>query len=92
MPIAIYERMREFTNHEITIEKKDLFYFFSDGYEDQFGGPDGKKFKTRRFRELLVEISSEPMQEQKDILEKRFEEWKGDQDQVDDIVVVGVRI
>ena len=92
MPIAIYERMREFTNHEIAIEKKDLFYFFSDGYEDQFGGPDGKKFKTRRFRELLVEISSEPMQEQKDILEKRFEEWKGDQDQVDDIVVVGVRI
>jgi serine phosphatase RsbU (regulator of sigma subunit)/ligand-binding sensor domain-containing protein len=92
MPIAIYERMKDFTNHEIAIETGDLFYFFSDGYEDQFGGPDGKKFKAKRFRELLIDISSESMTEQKKIIEKRFEEWKGSQDQVDDIVVVGVRI
>jgi serine phosphatase RsbU (regulator of sigma subunit) len=92
MPIAIYERMKEFTDHEIKIEKGDLFYFFSDGYEDQFGGPDGKKFKAKRFRELLVEISSRPMKEQKEIIISTFENWKGDQDQVDDIVVLGVRI
>lgn len=92
MPIAIYERMKEFTNHEITIEKGDLFYFFSDGYEDQFGGPEGKKFKGKKFRELLVEISSRPMKEQKEIIESTFIKWKGNQDQVDDIVVLGVRI
>ncbi|MGD0341940.1 MAG: SpoIIE family protein phosphatase [Bacteroidales bacterium] len=92
MPIAIYERMKDFTNHEIAIEKGDLFYFFSDGYEDQFGGPEGKKFKAKRFRELLVEISSRPMKEQKEIIENTFEKWKGNQDQVDDIVVLGVRI
>jgi serine phosphatase RsbU (regulator of sigma subunit) len=92
MPIAIYERMKEFTNHDITIEKGDLFYFFSDGYEDQFGGPEGKKFKGKRFRELLVEISSRPMKEQKEIIESTFVKWKGIQDQVDDIVVLGVRI
>jgi serine phosphatase RsbU (regulator of sigma subunit)/ligand-binding sensor domain-containing protein len=92
MPIAIYERMKEFTNHEIKIEKGDIFYFFSDGYEDQFGGPEGKKFKGKKFRELLVEISSNPMKEQKEIIENTFIKWKGDQDQVDDIVVLGVRI
>jgi serine phosphatase RsbU (regulator of sigma subunit)/ligand-binding sensor domain-containing protein len=92
MPIAIYERMKDFTNHEIAIKTGDLFYFFSDGYEDQFGGPDGKKFKAKRFRDLLIEISSESMIEQKEIIDKRFDEWKGEQDQVDDIVVVGVKI
>jgi len=92
MPIAIYERMREFTNHEIKIEKGDLFYFFSDGYEDQFGGPEGKKFKGKKFRELLVEISSRPMKEQKEIIESTFIKWKGVQDQVDDVVILGVRI
>jgi serine phosphatase RsbU (regulator of sigma subunit)/ligand-binding sensor domain-containing protein len=92
MPIAIYERMKEFTNHELAIEKGDLFYFFSDGFEDQFGGPEGKKFKAKRFRELLVEISESPMKEQKEMIEKTFEKWKGSQDQVDDIVVLGVRI
>jgi serine phosphatase RsbU (regulator of sigma subunit) len=92
MPIAIYERMREFINHEIKIEKGDLFYFFSDGYEDQFGGPEGKKFKGKKFRELLVEISSRPMKEQKEIIESTFIKWKGVQDQVDDVVILGVRI
>jgi serine phosphatase RsbU (regulator of sigma subunit) len=92
MPIAIYERMKGFTQHDVSIEKGDIFYFFSDGFEDQFGGPEGKKFKARRFKELLAGISGLPMDEQKEIIEKSFTEWKGDLNQVDDIVVVGVRI
>jgi serine phosphatase RsbU (regulator of sigma subunit) len=92
MPIAIYERMKGFTRHDVSIEKGDIFYFFSDGFEDQFGGPEGKKFKARRFKELLAGISGLPMDEQKEIIEKSFTEWKGDLNQVDDIVVVGVRI
>lgn len=92
MPIAIYERMKEFSGHDISIEKGDIFYFFSDGFEDQFGGPAGKKFKARRFRELLLSISHLPMSVQKQEIEKAFEEWKGDLGQVDDIVVTGVKI
>jgi len=92
MPIAIYEKMQGFTRHEIKIEKGDVFYMFSDGYEDQFGGPDGKKFKSKRLKCLLLEIRNYPMDRQKEILEKNFEEWKGNLPQVDDIVVVGLAI
>jgi serine phosphatase RsbU (regulator of sigma subunit) len=91
MPIGIYEKMEPFTRHEIKLEKGDVFYMTSDGYEDQFGGPDGKKFKSRQFKQLLLEIHKFPMNVQKEIIEKRFEEWKGDLKQVDDIVVTGVR-
>jgi len=92
MPIAIFDNMRDFTLHEIPIEEGDLFYFFSDGYEDQFGGPEGKKFKSRQFKELLVKICDKPMPDQKEIIIRTFDEWKGDMNQVDDIVVIGVRI
>jgi serine phosphatase RsbU (regulator of sigma subunit) len=92
MPIGIYENMDPFTCHEITIERGDLFYMSSDGYEDQFGGPDGKKFKAKNFKQLLLEIHKNPMQMQKDILEKNFDDWKGDLDQIDDVVVVGLAI
>jgi serine phosphatase RsbU (regulator of sigma subunit) len=92
MPIGIYENMHPFSKHEITIEKGDVFYMFSDGYEDQFGGPDGKKFKSKKLKQLLLEIHSFPVEKQKDILEKSFEEWKGDLPQVDDVVLVGLAI
>jgi serine phosphatase RsbU (regulator of sigma subunit) len=92
MPIAIYDYMRDFTKHEIKIEKGDVFYMFSDGYEDQFGGPDGKKFKSKRLKCLLLDIRNQPMEKQKEILERTFEEWKGDLPQVDDVVVVGLAI
>jgi serine phosphatase RsbU (regulator of sigma subunit) len=92
MPIAIYDRMKEFTRHEIAIEKGDLFYFFSDGFEDQFGGSEGKKFKSKRFKELLLGISDKSMADQKEIIGRTFDIWKGDENQVDDIVIVGIRI
>jgi len=92
MPIGIYENMRPFNKHVIDIVKGDVFYMSSDGYEDQFGGPDGKKFKSKQFKKLLLEIHKHPMKKQKEIIEMSFKEWKGDLPQVDDIVVVGLAI
>ena len=93
-PIGAFvgESLQFFTNHEIDVEEGDLFYIFSDGYQDQFGGPKNKKFLTKKFRELLLEISSYPMDKQKEILEERFLDWKKDVVQVDDILVIGLKI
>ncbi len=92
MPVAFYDLMHPFTMHEHEIKKNDIFYIFSDGYVDQFGGPKEKKFMYKPFRQLLTEISDKPMNEQKEILDKKIEEWRGKIEQVDDIVVLGVRI
>jgi serine phosphatase RsbU (regulator of sigma subunit) len=92
MPIGIYENMHPFSKHEIRLEKGDVFYMSSDGYEDQFGGPDGKKFKSKKLKQLLLEIHTYPMEKQKEILEKTFEDWKGDLPQVDDVVLAGLTI
>jgi serine phosphatase RsbU (regulator of sigma subunit) len=93
-PIGAYigEEMKKFTNHEISIEKGDCIYMFSDGFADQFGGPNKKKFMYSRFKNLLVEISEQEMSEQHKILEATFETWKGTADQVDDVCVFGIRI
>lgn len=81
-----------FTNHQVEVKKGDCIYLFSDGYADQFGGPKQKKFTTKRFKELLFSIRDKSMEEQKAILNETIEHWKGDLEQVDDILVVGVRI
>jgi serine phosphatase RsbU (regulator of sigma subunit)/HAMP domain-containing protein len=83
---------REFTNHNVNLKEGDCLYIFSDGYADQFGGPKGKKFMRKRFRELLLEISHLPMPEQKWRLMDTLDRWQGNQDQVDDILVIGIRI
>ncbi len=80
-----------FRNHIIPIEPSDVIYMFTDGYVDQFGGPREKKFMYRRFRHLLLTIHKLPMEEQKIILEETIEDWKGELDQVDDILVIGLR-
>jgi serine phosphatase RsbU (regulator of sigma subunit) len=81
-----------FTNTVIPLEREDLIYMFSDGYPDQFGGPEGKKFKYRRFRHLLMSIHQLPMQEQKRRLEENINEWMGvNHDQIDDQLVIGIR-
>ena len=82
----------EFTNHTIQLQTGDVFYIFSDGFADQFGGPEGKKYKYRRFRHLLLALHHLPMKRQHDYLSKSIVEWKGDLDQVDDILVIGIRI
>jgi ligand-binding sensor domain-containing protein/serine phosphatase RsbU (regulator of sigma subunit) len=81
-----------FKNHIIPIQKGDIIYIFSDGFADQFGGPDGKKYKYRRFRHLLLTLHQLPMEKQHEILENNVMEWRGEQDQVDDILVIGIKI
>ncbi len=81
----------EYHNHEIEIMEDDIFYLFSDGYADQFGGNENKKFMYRRFRYLLLTIHSFPVKDQKAILEDNFRTWIGLNDQVDDIMVIGFK-
>jgi sigma-B regulation protein RsbU (phosphoserine phosphatase) len=85
-------QIKVFTNHVIKLEKGDSVYLFTDGYSDQFGGPKGKKFKYKKFQELLIESQDYKMDEQKRILNDQFELWKGELEQVDDILVIGIRI
>lgn len=93
MPIGLSDYMEmSFTTHTFPFHKGDVFYIFSDGYADQFGGDHGKKFLTKSFKELLLEIHSQPLDEQKTILEDTIEDWKGDHFQVDDILVIGIKI
>jgi serine phosphatase RsbU (regulator of sigma subunit) len=92
MPIGIYHVEKEtFTNHEITIMPGDTIYLFSDGYADQFGGPAQTKFKSTNLKKLLTEIVNQPMGKQKEILEEKFNQWKGNLYQVDDIIVIGIK-
>jgi len=81
-----------FTLHSIKMEKGDTLYLFTDGYADQFGGPRGKKFKYKQLQEKLLAISHQPLAEQKNILDKTFESWKGGLEQVDDVLVIGIKV
>jgi len=93
MPIGIYDyEGRPFTRHEVKLKKNDSIYLFSDGYVDQLGGPLRKTFRVRKFRKLLLDIREKSMEDQKTILTDTLEDWQGDVEQIDDILVIGVRI
>lgn len=93
MPIGIYIREKEsFTKHEIQLQKGDTFYIFSDGFADQFGGPDGGKFKSKPFKRLLSEIQTMNMAEQLARLNRIFDDWRGEIDQIDDVIIMGIRV
>lgn len=93
MPIGIHTRVKEnFTRHKLDLKKGDMIYTFSDGYPDQFGGPNQKKFMIRNFKRLLSEIHEKSMSEQKKILEDTLAGWMAEANQVDDILVIGVRV
>ncbi len=93
MPVAIHiSDHQPFTNHEIDLYPGDTFYMYSDGYPDQFGGTDARKFMSKRFKQLLLDIHHKPMEEQKEILHQEHLNWRGETDQIDDIVVFGVRV
>jgi serine phosphatase RsbU (regulator of sigma subunit) len=91
MPVAIYYKMIPFTLQKIELQKGDAFYIFSDGFSDQFGGPKQKKFMSMQLKETLVAMSGRPMLKQGERLNEIFEEWRGDNSQVDDVTVIGVR-
>lgn len=86
------EQKRNFTNFEVAIAPGDMIYLSSDGYADQFGGPKGSKYMSASFKKLLSNIYKLPLEEQKKRLENEITEWQGDQGQVDDILVIGMRI
>jgi serine phosphatase RsbU (regulator of sigma subunit) len=83
---------QQFSQHKFRLEEKDMLYMFTDGFPDQFGGPQGKKFKYKRLEELLMQIGPRPMNEQREALTEALESWKGDLEQVDDICIAGMRI
>ncbi len=91
-PIGNYTHKNDFTQQEFKFKKEDVLYLFSDGFADQFGGPDGKKFKYAPFRAALSEICALPMNEQQQYLEKLYFSWKGDLEQIDDVCVLGIRV
>ena len=83
--------LQHFNNTVIELKKNDMIYMFSDGYANQFGGPEGKKYKYRRFRHLLLNIHKLPLEEQRQFLDESIDNWKGDLEQVDDILIIGVK-
>lgn len=90
LSIGYDERGERFSLKKIKIQKNDHIYLFTDGYLDQFGGQNDKRYMIRRFRELLLQINSEPLAVQRDILFETIMEWKGDTEQTDDILVLGM--
>ena len=91
-PIGFHWEETKFTTHLVELKDRDTLYLFTDGFIDQFGGEHRKKFKAYRFKELLLSIQEESMPEQKQLLEKVFDTWKGDIEQIDDVCIIGVRI
>jgi phosphoserine phosphatase RsbU/P len=93
-PIGVFDgsKLQQFKNNEIDLREGDCLYLFSDGYSDQFGGPENRKFMSRRFEELLLEIHSQPLENQKETLLSRLLDWRGKNDQIDDILVIGIKV
>ena len=93
MPVGMYHsKIAPFSLQTIALEKGDIIYTFTDGFADQFGGEKGKKYKYKKLQEKLLQLKDLPMTDQKDILEKEFEEWRGNLEQVDDVLIIGVKI
>lgn len=91
-PIGVYWEETDFTNQSIKLQENDTLYIFSDGFVDQYGGKYRKKFKTPRFKELLLSMQEESMADQKKILDNAFESWRGENEQIDDVCVIGLRV
>ena len=92
MPVGIGEKTDEFQLNTINVLKGDIIYLYTDGYADQFGGERGKKFKYKPLNDMLLQISHKSLPEQKELLDAMFVNWKGNLEQVDDVLVVGIRI
>lgn len=93
MPVGKYnDELKPFSLQKVELKKGDIVYTFTDGYADQFGGPKGKKFKYKQLENLLLENHKLPMDDQKRILNEKFDEWKGNLEQVDDVLVIGIKI
>jgi len=92
MPVGLGEKKDSFTHNTISFQTGNILYLYTDGFADQFGGPKGKKFKYKPLNEILTSISGMQMEEQRNTLEHTFVNWKGSLEQVDDVLVIGVRL
>jgi serine phosphatase RsbU (regulator of sigma subunit)/Tfp pilus assembly protein PilF len=91
-PIGKVDNPQDYETHQVQLNEGDSIYIFSDGFADQFGGEKGKKLKYKPFKQLLVSLKDETMENQLEILESKFETWKGNLEQVDDVCIIGVKI
>ncbi|NOQ74054.1 MAG: SpoIIE family protein phosphatase [Crocinitomix sp.] len=91
-PVGNYYARSAFKNHTLQIKPSDVFYLFTDGYPDQFGGERGKKFKYKNFKNLLFKIHQNKLSDQRNSLLSEFDNWKGDNEQVDDVCILGIKI
>lgn len=93
MPVGkAYGSEEAFTYNKVSLQKGDMIYTFSDGYPDQFGGPNGKKFKYKRMEDLLISVSDSGLSQQHIKIERAFSDWKGGLDQIDDVCIIGIRV
>lgn len=90
--IGYFDGAKVFETQHFRLEPGDTFYLFSDGYTDQFGGENVKKFNRKRFRQLLLSIHSAPMDIQRKELMLAFDQWKGENEQIDDVCVIGIKV
>jgi len=91
-PIGKYINPKIFTEHTLQLNEGDTIYTFTDGYQDQFGGPKGKKFKANRLKQILIDNQHLPLEDQHILLVTTFRDWRGDHEQVDDVCIIGVRV
>ncbi len=92
MPVGKYEYEKPFTKHYLQLQEGDIIYGSTDGFYDQFGGPDEKKIMSKGFEKLLRDNADKPMSKQREMLKKTFENWKGNLEQIDDVTVVGIKV
>lgn len=92
MPVCIYDRMDDFSSETFSYEQGDMIYLFSDGYADQFGGENNKKLKYKGFKNILLNCYNMSAKEQQKTLDEAFEKWKGAYKQIDDVIIMGIRL
>ncbi|NNM94218.1 MAG: SpoIIE family protein phosphatase [Bacteroidia bacterium] len=90
--IQSIENYKPYTNHSLDLQKGDTIYLFTDGFQDQFGGEKNKKYRGAKLREFLMAIQHKSMPEQKELLKQEFDSWKGINEQVDDVLIIGIRL
>jgi ligand-binding sensor domain-containing protein/serine phosphatase RsbU (regulator of sigma subunit) len=91
-PVGYYSNMKPFTQQEVVAQKGDIIYLYTDGYADQFGGMNGKKFMSKQLKDRLMSICNYPMSQQKEKLDEVFKSWQGRLEQVDDVTVIGIKL
>jgi serine phosphatase RsbU (regulator of sigma subunit) len=92
MPVGYHYDAKDFTDFKFQLQKGDAIYVFTDGFVDQFGGPDGKKYKSKKFKEMLLSIQHLSMKDQALMINKEFNDWRGNNEQIDDLCLVGMKV